>query len=99
MNFVKFSFFGVPYLHKGKRKNQNNTNYHHYSTPASLGEPRAADGGMNDANKFEVGHTWVQRASTWSSIRSALHTDPSSSSSVPNSRKCDKAVANTDWVP
>jgi hypothetical protein len=42
---------------------------------------------------------WDPRASTLSSIKSALHPDPCSSSSVPNSEKCHRAAANTDRVP
>jgi hypothetical protein len=63
LDFAKLSFIWVPYLHKGK-KNQNDTNYHHYSTPTPLGEPQAVDEATNDANESKAGSTWVQRAST-----------------------------------
>jgi hypothetical protein len=59
----------------------------------------ATDGGTYNASKSEGRCTLVQRASTESSDRSALRLDPGSSSSTPNSVKCDMAVGSTDQVP
>jgi hypothetical protein len=64
LDFAKLPFIWVPYLHKGKRKNQNDTNYHSYSIPTPSRKPQAADRGRNNANESKAGHTLVQRAST-----------------------------------
>jgi hypothetical protein len=57
------------------------------------------DGRTYNASESEVRHAKIQRASTRSSIKTALHVDPSSSSSVSSSGKCDKAATSVDRVP
>jgi hypothetical protein len=86
------------YLHKSKKK-KNDKNYHHCSIPTPTGGSWATDKGVYDINESDAWRAWVQRASTSSCVRSALRPDPSSSSLVPNSGKCDRAATNIDRVP
>jgi hypothetical protein len=51
------------------------------------------------ASESEVVHTRVQRASNLSCIKSVLHPEPSTSSSVFSSEKCNTAATNTKQHP
>jgi hypothetical protein len=73
----------------------NYTSYHHYS-PKPSGGLRATEEGTYDASKSEAVRTRVQRASTSSSVRSALCLDCSTSSSVFNYEKYDSAATNAE---
>jgi hypothetical protein len=46
-----------------KKKNDYDTNYHHYSFSMPLREPRAAKGETYDTCEFEVERAWAQRVS------------------------------------
>jgi hypothetical protein len=83
----------LSYLHK--RKWIIDTSYHHYSHAPSRGL-RADKEGTCDASESEAMRTHVQRASALSSVKSALRPDPSISSSVFSSRKCDTVATNTE---
>jgi hypothetical protein len=72
--------------------------YHHYS-PTPLGGLRAPKEGTCDASESEAMCTRIQRASDLSSVKSELHPDLSTSSSVFNSGKCDMAATNTERDP
>jgi hypothetical protein len=52
-----------------------------------------------DASESEAARTWIQMESAPCSVKSMLHLDPSTSSLVFSSRKCDTAVANGEWDP
>jgi hypothetical protein len=89
---VKLSFIWVTYLHKGKRKTkmtQTTTTIPPLCHRENRGQP-------------------TERRMTPTSLRLSAHgsrghppdpLDPSSSSLVPNSRKCDRAATNADQVP
>jgi hypothetical protein len=55
LDVVRLSFIRVPYLHKGKKRNKKDTNYHHYSTLAPSGELWPTKGMTYDANESEAG--------------------------------------------
>jgi hypothetical protein len=72
--------------------------YHHYYAAPS-GGLQATEGGTCDASESEGTHTWIQWASASSSIKSVLHPDPSTSSSVFNYGKCDTGATNVERHP
>jgi hypothetical protein len=93
----KPSFTWVPCLYESKRKTK--------MTQAPLLLPprhQESRGQLTEGCTMPVilrPSDWVQRASTYSSVRSVLHPDPSSSSSVSNSEKCNRVVGNANRVP
>jgi hypothetical protein len=84
------------YLNKSKRIIY--ISYHHYY-PTPSGGLRATKEGTCDARESEAVRTRVQRASASSSVKSTLHPDPSTSSSVSNSGKCNTTATNVEWDP
>jgi hypothetical protein len=72
--------------------------YHYYS-PLPSGGLWATKEGTCDTSESEATLTQIQRASASSYVKSALHLDPSTSSSVFNSRKCNMAATNVERDP
>jgi hypothetical protein len=93
-NNLHFSYPGLPYFTK-----QKNNQLDPYYCSASFGRSRANEEGTSDASESEAALTKGQRASAWSSLRSASCLDLSNCNSDFSSAKCNKSMTNADRVP
>jgi hypothetical protein len=91
-----FSFIGS-FVLKQSKKIMYMSNHHYSSTP--LGGLWATEEGTCDVSESVAARTQIQRASASSSVKSTLFPNPSTSSSVFNSSKCDTGATNAEWDP
>jgi hypothetical protein len=89
-------FIRPDHSYLNKRKRIIYTSYHQQS-PTPSGGLWAIEERTCSASGSESVRTWVQRASASSSVKSALHPDPSTCSLVYSSGKCDMVATNAEW--